>query len=143
MTETYLDHFIDAHKASYRVALSELELGLKTTHWMWFIFPRASGLGRSEMAKFYAIEKLKEAIAFARHEYLGENYCNCLRAILSHRDTPIEDILGEVDARNLKSSITLFKRTGLEGELLTLIGEVSEHFFYGDDCQYTLKLNLE
>ena len=143
MTETYLDHFIDAHKASYGVALAELELGLKTTHWMWFIFPRASGLGRSEIAKFYAIEKLQEAIAFARHEYLGENYCNCLRAILSHRDTPIEDILGEVDARNLNSSITLFKRTGVKGELLTLIGELSEQFFFGDECQYTLKLNLE
>lgn len=143
MTETYLDHFIHAHKASYKVALTELELGLKTTHWMWFIFPQASGLGKSEVAKFYAIENLQEAISFARHEYLGKNYCNCLRAILSHRDTPIEDILGEVDAKKLKSSITLFKRTGVKGELSTLIREVSEQSFFGDECQYTLKLNLE
>lgn len=143
MTETYLDHFIDAHKASYRVALAELELGLKTTHWMWFIFPRAGGLGRSEFAKYYAIEKLSEAEAFARHEYLGKNYCNCLHALLSHRDVPIDDILGQVDARNLLSSLTLFKRAETTSEMAFLMSEVLEQFFFGNQCKRTLKLSLD
>ena len=99
MTQVYLNHFINAHKASYCIALAELELGLKTTHWMWFIFPRAAGLGRSDLAKFYSIEKLSEAKAFATHEYLGKNYSNCLQTLLSHRHTPIDDILGQIDAR--------------------------------------------
>ena len=74
MTQIYLNRFIEAHTASYNNALNELELGLKTTHWMWFVFPRAAGLGRSDLAKYYAIEKLSEAKAFATHKYLGTNY---------------------------------------------------------------------
>lgn len=143
MTQVYLNHFINAHKASYCIALAELELGLKTTHWMWFIFPRAAGLGRSDLAKFYSIERLSEAKAFATHEYLGKNYSNCLQTLLSHRHTPIDDILGQIDARNLQSSITLFKRARVSDELVTLIDEVSEQFFFGNECQHTLKLNLD
>ena len=143
MAQVFLDHFIEAHTTYYNIALAELELGLKTTHWMWFIFPRAGGLGRSEFAKYYAIEKLSEAEAFARHEYLGKNYCNCLHALLSHRDVPIDDILGQVDARNLQSSVTLFKRAETKGEMALLLSEVLEQFFFGNDCQHTLKLSLD
>lgn len=143
MTLIYLDHFVDAHRASYRVALSELELGLKSTHWMWFIFPRAAGLGRSDLAKFYSIGKLTEANAFARHEYLGKNYCNCLQALLNHHDIPIDDILGEVDAKNLQSSLTLFKRARTNNEMAALISEAMRQFFFENECQRTLKLSLD
>ena len=142
MVGIYLEHFIEAHKASYSDALAELELGLKSTHWMWFIFPRAAGLGRSNLAKYYAIEKLSEAEAFARHEYLGKNYCNCLHALLSHRDVPIDDILGQVDARNLQSSLTLFKRAETGSEMALLISEALEHYFFGNECKRTIKLSL-
>ena len=142
MAQVFLDHFIEAHTTYYNIALAELELGLKTTHWMWFIFPRASGLGRSEFSKYYAIDKLSEARAFARHEYLGDNYCNCLRALLAHRDTPIDDILGEVDSRNLQSSLTLFKRAETVSEMALLISEALEHYFFGNECKRTIKLSL-
>ena len=39
MPEAFLDHFIEAHQAKYKDALSELKKGQKKTHWMWFIFP--------------------------------------------------------------------------------------------------------
>ena len=143
MTQIYLNRFIEAHTASYNNALNELELGLKTTHWMWFVFPRAAGLGRSDLAKYYAIEKLSEAKAFATHKYLGTNYWNCLQALLTHRDTPIDDILGEVDSRNLQSSLTLFNRVETNNEMAFLISEVLEQFFFGNECKRTLKLTLD
>ena len=143
MTQIYLNRFIEAHTASYNNALNELELGLKTTHWMWFVLPRAAGLGRSDLAKYYAIEKLSEAKAFATHEYLGTNYCNCLQALLTHHDTPIDNILGEVDSRNLQSSLTLFNRVETNNEMAFLISEVLEQFFFGNECKRTLKLTLD
>ncbi|MFB0947065.1 MAG: DUF1810 family protein, partial [Spirosomataceae bacterium] len=30
---------------SYDNALSEIKNGLKTSHWIWYIFPQPSGLG--------------------------------------------------------------------------------------------------
>ena len=48
MKDIYLEHFIEAHKNHFNNAYTELESGRKRTHWMWFIFPIAIGLGKSE-----------------------------------------------------------------------------------------------
>ena len=45
MHDIYLEHFIEAHKITLTL-YSELESGRKRTHWMWFIFPIATGLGK-------------------------------------------------------------------------------------------------
>jgi uncharacterized protein (DUF1810 family) len=45
-----LQRFVDAQDRSYRAALSELRAGSKRSHWMWFVFPQAAGLGHSPMA---------------------------------------------------------------------------------------------
>lgn len=95
---------------------------------------------RSDLAKYYAITSLVEAKAFAEHVYLGANYTNCLEAILNHPDLSIDDILGETDARNLRSSLTLLKRAGVYGEMARLIKQALEQLFYGEECQRTLKL---
>lgn len=50
-----LERFVTAQQNIYEVALSELQAGLKRSHWMWFIFPQLRGLGSSETARFYAI----------------------------------------------------------------------------------------
>ena len=59
MHDIYLEHFIGAHKNHFNNAYSELESG-KRTHWMWFIFPIATGLGKSEKAQYYALGSLDE-----------------------------------------------------------------------------------
>ena len=52
MSNVFLDHFIEAHKAQAIDALNELTQGQKQTHWMWFIFPTIQGLGKSDTAQY-------------------------------------------------------------------------------------------
>jgi uncharacterized protein (DUF1810 family) len=37
--ENNLERFIDAQKASYQIALSEIKNARKQSHWMWYFFP--------------------------------------------------------------------------------------------------------
>ena len=48
-----LQRFVDAQDAggTYDRALAELRAGAKRSHWMWFVFPQITGLGRSAMAQ--------------------------------------------------------------------------------------------
>lgn len=56
-----LDRFLAPQATTYARALSEIARGRKTSHWMWFAFPQLAGLGRSEMARGFAIGSLDEA----------------------------------------------------------------------------------
>ena len=51
-----LRRFVHAQEETYESVLSELRLGQKRSHWMWYIFPQIDGLGHSTMAKHYAIK---------------------------------------------------------------------------------------
>ena len=66
-----LERFILAQKDSYPIALQEVKNGMKNRHWMWYIFPQISGLGRSSVSTYYAISDLQEARAFLSDEVLG------------------------------------------------------------------------
>ncbi len=126
-----LQRFLDAQDAggTYERALAELRAGRKTSHWMWFVFPQAAGLGRSELSRRYAIGSLGEARAYAEHPVLGERLRECVRALLGHRDRSAEEILGGIDAVKLRSSMTLFAHAA-PGE--ALFGEVLEAFYGGE-----------
>ena len=50
-----LKRFLIAQEPVIDQVRTELRVGRKTSHWMWFIFPQIAGLGRSETARFYAI----------------------------------------------------------------------------------------
>ena len=43
-------HFLAAPDPVYPVGLAELQAGDKRTHWMWYIFPQLTALGRSANA---------------------------------------------------------------------------------------------
>jgi len=45
----------------FEVAMAELRKGHKRSHWIWYIFPQLSVLGRSSTAQFYGIENAIEA----------------------------------------------------------------------------------
>ncbi len=108
-----LQRFVDAqeHGGAYDRALSELRAGRKTTHWMWFVFPQAAGLGRSETARTYAIRSLAEGRAYLAHPLLGARLRACTQALLALPAASTADgVLGTVDAMKLRSSLTLFAR---------------------------------
>jgi uncharacterized protein (DUF1810 family) len=124
-----LRRFVEAQSRSgtYDRALSELRAGRKTSHWMWFVFPQLSGLGRSQMARAYAISSIAEARAYLDHPTLGPRLRDCCRALLSIEQGSAVDVLGAVDAVKLRSSMTLFAKAGDE----TLFFEVLDRYYGG------------
>ncbi|UZX03596.1 DUF1810 domain-containing protein [Arthrobacter sp. CDRTa11] len=125
-----LERFVAAQDSggTYEQALSELQLGKKTGHWMWFIFPQLAGLGNSEMSQRYAIGSLEEARAYLEHSVLGPRLLECAQALTDFADRTAEEILGAIDARKLHSSMTLFLRAA-PGE--TVFKAVLAQFFDG------------
>jgi len=105
-----LDRFVDAQAPVYAAALGELRLGRKRSHWMWFVFPQLAGLGRSDMARYYAIASIDEARAYLAHPLLGPRLGECTEAALSHAEAGAEALFGTVDALKFRSSMTLFDR---------------------------------
>ena len=131
-----LQRFIEAQQQSYTAALTELRAGIKQSHWMWFIFPQHAGLGRSPMAQFYGIRSLHEARAYLAHPILAERYREAVGALLDWSDCKTaSQILGEVDAMKLRSSLTLFETASGD----PLFAQVLSAFF-GDSDEATLRL---
>ena len=56
--------------ASLETALSELRLGTKQEHWIWYVFPQLRGLGHSPHAHYYGIQGLLEAADYLRNPLL-------------------------------------------------------------------------
>ena len=139
MQDIYLDHFLEAHKAHAPDALAELTAGRKQTHWMWFIFPIVQGLGKSDTAQYYAIESIDEASAFINHPYLGNNYQNCLEAILSHKDRTSETIFSsKIDSWKFRSSLTLFEMLPTDESKKENIQRCLKKFYNDEKCGKTI-----
>lgn len=84
---------------------------------MWFIFPQHRDLGRSSTAKFYGLNGIEEAAAYADHPLLGERLRKCCSAVLPHLSTEsAESIFGRVDALKLRSSMEIFAEAVPEEE---------------------------
>ena len=113
MADPYgLERFVAAQNAggTYEHALAELRRGLKTSHWMWFVFPQIAGLGQSPTSRRYAISSLDEARAYLEHPVLGPRMLECAGAVSATQGRSAAQILGAVDAQKLRSSMTLFLR---------------------------------
>jgi len=130
-----LERFVLAQEREYGTALKELEDGQKKSHWIWYIFPQLETLGYSERAKFYGLADLEEARAYMDHPMLGPRYLKCVSALMRHEDSPIEETMsGKVDARKLRSSLTLMQAAGGGFEVHKAINV----FFDGETCTETL-----
>lgn len=107
-----LERFVAAQDAggTYDHAVAELRRGLKTTHWMWFVFPQVAGLGMSEMSRRYAIGSLDEARAYLEHPILGPRLRECAALVRDAQPERAEQIFGSIDTQKLRSSMTLFQR---------------------------------
>ena len=105
-----LERFVAAQRGVHEAVLDELGRGRKTGHWMWFVFPQLAGLGHSDLSRRYAIRSVAEAHAYLGHPVLGPRLRACARRLLAHRGRTAREILGDVDAMKLRSSMTLFHR---------------------------------
>jgi uncharacterized protein (DUF1810 family) len=125
-----LDRFVAAQDAdrTYEHAVAELHQGRKTSHWMWFVFPQISGLGRSQTARHFGISALGEARAYLVHPVLGPRLITCTQLLLDGGGRDATHILGSIDAQKLRSSMTLFLRADPK---LTIFRDALEKFFDG------------
>jgi uncharacterized protein (DUF1810 family) len=103
-----LERFVQAQQPVYDQATDELRAGRKRSHWMWFIFPQIKGLGRSEMAKHYAISSKDEAAAYLVHPVLGPRLEQCAQLVLAIQGKNLNEIFGDPDDMKFHSSMTLF-----------------------------------
>lgn len=105
-----LRRFVEAQAPIVRQVESELALGRKTSHWMWFVFPQLATLGRSVMARRYGLESLDEARAYAAHPVLGPRLRRHVAMVLAVRDRSAHEIFGSPDDLKFRSCLTLFER---------------------------------
>jgi uncharacterized protein (DUF1810 family) len=105
--ENSLERFLAAQEDCYEEVLQELRQGHKQTHWIWFIFPQLQGLGHSEYSQYYGFGSEHSAKVYWDHPVLGGRYRECLDILLASHHS-VESILGELDAKKLQSSLTLF-----------------------------------
>lgn len=118
-----LERFVTAQDGgTYDAAIAELRRGRKTSHWMWFVFPQISGLGRSPMAQRYAIADLAEARAYLAHPVLGPRLVAAAQSALDSGVTDAVTLFGGIDAVKFRSSMTLFEAAA-SGEGAAASGE--------------------
>ena len=103
-----LQRFLDAQSYDYERALLEIKNGRKQSHWVWYIFPQLKGFGHSYNSEYYGISGLEEAKAYYNHPVLGSRLIEITKTLLEHRDKFAQDILSPIDARKVRSSMTLF-----------------------------------
>lgn len=140
--ESYdIQRFIKAQEQpydGYQQALSEIQQGRKTSHWIWYIFPQIKGLGHSYMSNYYGISCLEEAQEYMADEVLSARLREITNALLSHKDKTSKEILGDVDSWKVRSCMTLFDTVCPDD----IFREVLNQFYDGKSCRRTLgKLN--
>lgn len=108
MTGGEFRHFVDAQDPVFDRVVEELSHGEKRSHWMWFIFPQLSGLGRSDMAQRFALQSLDQARRYAADALLGPRLRQCTRLVTQVKGREISQIFGFPDDLKFHSSMTLF-----------------------------------
>ncbi|MBE8725917.1 DUF1810 domain-containing protein [Flavobacterium hungaricum] len=132
-----LSRFLDAQNKLYLTALSEISKGKKETHWMWFIFPQIKGLGQSDTAILYGINDLKEAADYMEHPILGKHLIEISELLLTFKMKSADGIFGDLDARKLRSCMTLFSMVENANPIFE---EILEAFFSGESDPLTINI---
>ncbi|MEJ5314393.1 MAG: DUF1810 domain-containing protein [Anaerolinea sp.] len=132
-----LERFVQAQEGVYAQALSEIRAGEKRTHWMWFIFPQALGLGFSPLSQYYGIRSLDEAQAYLAHPVLGARLRECFEALLRLEGRSAHQIFGSPDDWKLRSCATLFALISSPG---SVFHQVLDRYFDGHMDDRTIAL---
>ena len=136
--KTYdLSRFSQAHRRSYQTALTEIKNGRKYSHWMWYIFPQLTGLGKSSTARYYGLKDLEEAKAFLEDPYLGGNLKEISRALLALDTSDPYAVFGGIDGKKLQSCMTLFAHIpGAD----PVFSKVLNKYYHGHEDRQTCRL---
>lgn len=132
-----LKRFLEAQNPLYARVCAELRSGLKTGHWMWFVFPQLRGLGRSPMANEYGISSREEALAYLQHPILGERLRECTQLVCSVEGRSVNEIFGYPDDLKFRSSMTLFANVSPQDQIFK---HALEKYFDGEPDRLTLQL---
>ena len=103
-----LTRFTTAQAAHLDNIRAELTAGQKRTHWMWFVFPQLTALGRSPMAERYGIADLAEARAYLADPVLGPRLIEMTGIVDAVQGRTAHQIFGDPDDLKFRSSMTLF-----------------------------------
>lgn len=130
MNEFSLQRFLDAQEDPMMGwVIDELRAGQKKSHWMWFIFPQAYGLGESHNAKLYGIRSLNEAREYWEHPLLGQRLRKCIELAIQSHKTALELFGKEIDAIKFQSCLTLFDQAVPNNPLI----QSALHYFYNGE----------
>jgi uncharacterized protein (DUF1810 family) len=133
-----LQRFVEAQDRVFGSVTAELAAGLKTSHWMWFVFPQLKALGRSSTALRYGIGSLDEARAYWRHPVLGARLKACGHLLLAlPAGRSALQVFGSIDTLKLRSCLTLFERAAPEEPLFAAL---LDRFYAGERDAATLAL---
>lgn len=109
MNEADVNRFVEAQAGGhYEQALAEIRSGHKRTHWIWYVFPQVKGLGHSQMATYYGIGSKEELDAYVAHLLLMERLRTISQALLELDESNPEHVMSWIDAKKLRSCMTLF-----------------------------------
>ena len=109
MGDTSVERFMEAQAGGvYERALAEIRSGRKRTHWIWYIFPQVRGLGTSQYAIYYGIASRAELSDYVTHPVLMPRLREISQALLELDETNPEHVMSWIDAKKLRSSMTLF-----------------------------------
>lgn len=135
MEEKQLKRFLDAQVNTYPQALAEIRAGRKESHWIWYIFPQLQGLGRSEMCRIYGIYGMEEAKAYLAEPTLRTRLLEISQALLELDTSDPVAVMGSIDARKLRSCMTLFDAAS---DSVGVFRQVLAKFYQGKPDQMTL-----
>ena len=101
----------DQAHSGFATALAELRAGRKTGHWIWYVFPQLSGLGKSDVSQTYGIADVTEATEYLRDPVLRGRLLSAATTVGErHRaGVSLASLMGaSIDVLKLVSSLTLF-----------------------------------
>lgn len=130
-----LRRFVNAQNPVFEEVCLELRRGLKESHWIWFVFPQITGLGRSAMAEEFAIGSLDEARAYLAHPTLGPRLRDCTRLVNSVQGRSIHQVFGSPDDLKFRSCMTLFARATEDNQVFK---DALRKYFGGEPDELTL-----
>ena len=137
MADYDITRFAEAQFLDYDLALREIRAGHKRSHWIWYIFPQLQGLGSSLMCQRYGINGLDEACDYLADQNLSSNLVEISTALLEQPCRDAVAILGPIDAKKVRSCMTLFAlASGSESVFLDVLRE----FYGGSPDERTLEL---
>lgn len=122
----------------YENALSEMRAGRKVSHWIWYIFPQLTALGKSDTAHYFGIDTLEDARIYAADPVLGAHLVEITQAVLDQPEADARFLMGSnIDYQKLRSCMTLFE---LADPAHDVYAKVLEKFYQGRRDQRTLNL---